>query len=350
MNSFEWIDATSVEQAVALLGRREPAAPVVAKAGGIDLIDLMKEGIVAPGAGRQPPVDRRAATASRSTTARGLRSARWSTLAQIAVVAEIRAALSGARGRGRPRRDAAGAQCRDDRRQPAAAAALLVLPQPATSTATASMQPRRSRAARTSITRSSTTPNAAMVHASTPATALVAYGAQVHLTASRAARADRAAERVPAAAATSSAIATRRSSRDEVLTHVIVPPPAAGTRAAYHKQTERDSYDWPICDVAVVLPLSEAQVRTASIVLGAGRADSASRDRERKRCWSGGKSTNVCRRSRTRRRPRCDADGKNGYKVPVLEAVVRRTILARVTPRLLNRDGRAVVRAGTAAP
>ena len=48
MNSFEWIDATSVERASTLLAGRDRALPVVAKAGGIDLLDLMKEGIVRP--------------------------------------------------------------------------------------------------------------------------------------------------------------------------------------------------------------------------------------------------------------------------------------------------------------
>jgi xanthine dehydrogenase YagS FAD-binding subunit len=43
MNSFEWIDADSVEEASKLL-----AEGAVAKAGGIDLLDLMKEGIVRP--------------------------------------------------------------------------------------------------------------------------------------------------------------------------------------------------------------------------------------------------------------------------------------------------------------
>src|SRR5258707_11143406 len=54
----------------------------------------------------------------------------------------------------------------------------------------------------------------------------------------------------------------------EVLTRVTVPPLAAGTKAAYHKQTERDSYDWPICDAAVVLVMNGQTVRSASIVLG----------------------------------------------------------------------------------
>ena len=48
MQTFEWVDATSVEQAAALLAEDRPGRSVVAKAGGIDLIDLMKEGIVRP--------------------------------------------------------------------------------------------------------------------------------------------------------------------------------------------------------------------------------------------------------------------------------------------------------------
>ena len=47
MNSFEWVDAHTVDEAVDLLSE---AARVraVAKAGGLDLLDLMKEGLVGP--------------------------------------------------------------------------------------------------------------------------------------------------------------------------------------------------------------------------------------------------------------------------------------------------------------
>ncbi len=48
MNSFEWADATTVEQAAGLLAESTEQRPVIAKAGGIDLLDLMKEGILAP--------------------------------------------------------------------------------------------------------------------------------------------------------------------------------------------------------------------------------------------------------------------------------------------------------------
>src|SRR5258708_174913 len=44
MQSFEWVDATSIEHAAGLLADES----VVAKAGGMDVLDLMKEGILAP--------------------------------------------------------------------------------------------------------------------------------------------------------------------------------------------------------------------------------------------------------------------------------------------------------------
>ena len=46
MQSFEWVDARSVEHAIALLGESGPGTCI--KAGGLDLLDLMKEGLVAP--------------------------------------------------------------------------------------------------------------------------------------------------------------------------------------------------------------------------------------------------------------------------------------------------------------
>ena len=48
MHSFDWIDARSVEEAVELLSEDPAGRAVAAKAGGLDLLDLMKEGVVRP--------------------------------------------------------------------------------------------------------------------------------------------------------------------------------------------------------------------------------------------------------------------------------------------------------------
>ena len=47
MNSLQWIDAKSVEEAVALWSA-DARGTTLAKAGGMDLLDLIKEGIITP--------------------------------------------------------------------------------------------------------------------------------------------------------------------------------------------------------------------------------------------------------------------------------------------------------------
>ncbi|TIX79509.1 MAG: xanthine dehydrogenase family protein subunit M, partial [Mesorhizobium sp.] len=107
-----------------------------------------------------------------------------------------------------------------------------------------------------------------------------------------------------------------------------IPPANAGAKAAYHKQTERDSYDWPICDVAVVLTMDGQMVQSASIVMG-WVAPTPRRATESERLLVGKQVTNDLARQAARAAV-ADATplSKNGYKVPVLETVVRRTILA----------------------
>jgi xanthine dehydrogenase YagS FAD-binding subunit len=115
--------------------------------------------------------------------------------------------------------------------------------------------------------------------------------------------------------------------RGEMLTRVIVPPVAAGTKAAYHKQTERDSYDWPICDVAVVLMMDGPTVRSAMIAMG-WVAPTPRRATEGEGLLVGKPLTEkLARQAANAAVAGATPLSKNGYKVPVLETVVRRTIL-----------------------
>src|SRR6266699_1608445 len=88
MQTFEWIDATSVDQAAQLLDASAPDAPVVAKAGGIDLLDLMKEGIIAPS--RVINLKSIAGLDAIVQTNQGLELGALVTLARIATADEIR--------------------------------------------------------------------------------------------------------------------------------------------------------------------------------------------------------------------------------------------------------------------
>lgn len=321
MSTFQWIDARSVEEAVALLSAPSAQGTTIAKAGGLDLLDLMKEGIVAP----TRIVNLQRIDALRGvqlTEAAGLRLGALTTLAEIANDASIRHHYSAL----------------------AAAAAHAATPQirnAATIGGNLLQRPRcwyfRNQlfhAAREEMGRDQSQYGAifdnartSMVHASTPATALLAYGANVHVV-GRQGKSRTLALSDFLLPPEFDRDRDTTLARDEVLIHVSVPPVAAHTTAAYHKQTERDSYDWPICDVAVVLTTKDRKVEAARIVAGAvapvPRRMTASENVLLGREIDEQLAAEAARLAVRGATP----TAKNGYKVPVLEAVIRRTILA----------------------
>lgn len=320
MSTFQWIDARSVEEAVALLS---DGRGTIAKAGGMDLLDLIKEGIVAPA---------RVVNLQRIDTLRGVQFAAatglhlgaLTTLAQIAGDSSIRQHYPAL----------------------AAAAAHAATPQirnAATIGGNLLQRPRcwyfrnqlfheaREEVGREQSQYGAIFDNATstMVHASTPATALLAYGASVH---------------VVGKAGKSRTIALSdfllppdfdrdrdtALGSDEVLTHVSLPAVTAQTCAAYHKQTERESYDWPICDVAVVLTMANRKVEAASIVAGAV-APTPRRMTASEKLLIGREIDEHVAAEAARAAVRgATPTDKNSYKVPILETVIRRTILSAV--------------------
>jgi len=115
---------------------------------------------------------------------------------------------------------------------------------------------------------------------------------------------------------------------DELLTSIRVPIATDSVRSAYMKVGQKESFDWPLAEAAVVLEQSEGVVKRASIVLGAAAPipwpASAAEDA------LVGKAVN----QQTAREAAATAVrgatplSQNAYKVPMFEAVVRRTILA----------------------
>jgi xanthine dehydrogenase YagS FAD-binding subunit len=318
MQTFEWIDATSVEQATALL-----VDGSIAKAGGMDILDLMKEGILKP------------SRIVNLKTIEGLDGLKYSdsggltlgplvTLAYIASSPEIRKhypALADAA------HHAATPQVRN-----AATIGGNLLQRPRCWYFRNALfhQDGESSCARDgenqyhAIFENSRT---AMVQASTPATPLIAYEATVELTGPEGKRRSVALKDffLPPDMNRDSDTVIKGG---EVLTSITIPPVEKGTRAAYHKQTERDSYDWPICDVAVVLQMSGGSVHIASIAMG-WVAPTPRRAVESERILTGKRITEDLAREAARAAVAGATPlSKNSYKVPVLEAVLRRTILA----------------------
>ena len=54
----------------------------------------------------------------------------------------------------------------------------------------------------------------------------------------------------------------------EIITEIFVPKPERGTRSAYQKYGEKESFDWPLADAGIVLVMEGDKCRKAAVVLG----------------------------------------------------------------------------------
>ena len=59
-----------------------------------------------------------------------------------------------------------------------------------------------------------------------------------------------------------------RLAAGEIIQTVVVPAPTAGTRSAYRKLKEKESFDWPLVEVCVAADLSHGSIREPRVVLG----------------------------------------------------------------------------------
>jgi xanthine dehydrogenase YagS FAD-binding subunit len=320
MNRFEWVNATSVAEAISLLDGK-----AVVKAGGIDLLDRMKEGLEAPprlvNIRNVKGLDRISFDAKD-----GLRLGPLATLSRIDENPDVRRAY-------RAIADAAGHTATPQIRNMATIGGNLV------------QRPRcwyfrneefhcRKKGGETCYAQEGENQYhaimgneiCAIIFPSTPATALLAFDARLEVTGPKGKREIALDEFFVAPEQD-----VRRENAlaaNELITEVRVPAPAAGTRSAYTKQGEKESFDWPIADVAVVLELEGQRCRRASVVLGAA-APVPMRAKGAEAALAG----KTIDEAVAREAARASVAGatplsENGYKIPVFEAVVRRTILA----------------------
>jgi xanthine dehydrogenase YagS FAD-binding subunit len=319
MQSFEWIDARSVEHAAALLGAGSADRPVVAKAGGMDLIDLMKEGIVAPA--RVVNLRTLETLAQlRFDERSGLHLGALSTLAEIAANPVIH-------NRYRALAEAATHAATPQVRNAATIGGNLLQRPRSWYFRNEHLHEAAAKGHEDQYGAIFDNATTSMVHASTPATALIAYGASVHLCDAQG-RARSVLLQDFLLPPDASRDRDAKLERDEVLTHVTVPLLPQHTRVAYHKQTERDSYDWPIFDVAVVLEMQDSAVKTAAIVLG-WVAPLPRRAAQSEALLVGRQiDEHVAAEAARAALAGATPSPRNRYKATMLEAVLRRTILA----------------------
>ncbi|MGD0635173.1 MAG: FAD binding domain-containing protein [Beijerinckiaceae bacterium] len=170
----------------------------------------------------------------------------------------------------------------------------------------------------------------AIVHPSTSATVLVALGARIELTNAQGAVRNVLLEDffvLP----DKDVWRENDLKPQEILTAILLPPVPAGLRMTHLKQGEKDSFDWPLADVAVVLDIDrEGSCSRAAIVLGAA-APAPHRARTAEAVLAG----KHIDESLAQEAAHAALDGatplaKNTYKLPLFEVLVRRAILKAV--------------------
>jgi len=114
---------------------------------------------------------------------------------------------------------------------------------------------------------------------------------------------------------------------DELLTEIQVPA-AAGVRSVYHEVRERTAFDWPLVSVAAALRLEAGTVKDARVVLGAVAPLPW-------RCIKAeqalvGKALDETAAAAAGRAATVGASplSDNGYKVGLVQTLVRRTLLS----------------------
>jgi xanthine dehydrogenase YagS FAD-binding subunit len=326
MKSFEWVQPTTIADAITAL--EQPGA--MALAGGVDLLDRLKERLEAP---------------SRLVSLRALPG--LDAIAVEAGAAKIGAGVTLARLAGDPALRASHAIVAEA----AGHAATPQLRAMATLGGNLAQRPRcwyfrselfpcRKKGGTTCFAHAGENEllaiydnkTCAATHPSTVATALVALGASVSI-AARGGKL-REVELAKFFVAPDSDPAREVDLRPgELITGVTVPAVAGNVRTAYTKQVAKQSFDWPVVDVAVALAMDGATCRKATIVLGAVapvpmRATAAERALEGKLVdeSSARKAAAAMTASAT---PLSD----NRFKVAVLEAVLARTVVATATRR-----------------
>lgn len=337
MDRFAWQVARSVTEAATLAGRTvaeamladpgQPAAPdcVVLKAGGIDLLDLMKEGLLRPS--RVVNLREVPGLAAITEDGSGLRIGALVTLEQLAAHPALRqryAALA----------DAAASSASPQIRHVATLGGNL-LQRPRCWYLRSAHYHCARKGGETCFAFGGENQyhaifdhnGCAIVHPSTAATALVALGATVELV-----NAEGSKRVVPLEEFFLLPDKDIHRENDlkpsEILSAVVLPNLAPSVRSVHLKQGEKDSFDWPIADVAVLLDRDPDDLcQRVSIILGA-----AAPVPHRAKAAEAALRGKPVQEQTAREAARAAIAGaapltKNAYKLPIFETLVRRAIL-----------------------
>jgi xanthine dehydrogenase YagS FAD-binding subunit len=320
MNKFAFVDCMTVDEALGQLGEG-----ATIKAGGIDLLDLMKDDVVSP----SKLVNIRNVASLRGINAGkdGLRLGPLSTLSEIADHPEIRKSYTALA-------DAAGHAATPQVRNMATLGGN-IMQRPRCWYFRSSDFDCKKKNGSSDDCHAHTGENqyhaimnngtCAMVHPSSTAVPLLAMNAQVELTSKRGKRTVAMSDfYVPPE---KSLIDETVVQPGEIITAVFVPAAEAGTCSAYQKYGEKESFDWPLADAGVVLVMEGNLCRKASIVLGVA-APTPIRAAEAERLLTGKTIDEATARAAARVAMQSATPlSQNGFKTQLFQTAIYRTVL-----------------------
>ncbi|HEY4049276.1 MAG TPA: xanthine dehydrogenase family protein subunit M [Acidobacteriaceae bacterium] len=319
MNSFTFVDCTTVKDA---LGQLNQGAQV--KAGGIDLLDLMKENIVSPA--KLVNIRNVDELKGIRLTTEGLRLGPLVTLAEIAAHPEIQSSYSALA-------DAAGHAATPQVRNMATVGGNIMQRPRCWYFRSSDFDCRKKGTSGVchahegenqyhAIMNNQT---CAMVHPSSTAVPFLAMGAKVELTSKRGKRTVAMSKfYVPPE---KSLLNETVVEPGELITSIFVPAPEAGTKSAYQKYGEKESFDWPIADAGVVLVMDGDTCRRAVIALGVA-APTPIRVPAAEAVLHGKKiDETIARAAGAAAVKGATPLSQNGYKTQLFQTAVYRTIL-----------------------
>ena len=344
MKRFAFIHARSIAEATAaasttvaeaMIAQSSPSHAFILKAGGIDILDLMKEGLQPQGLidlREVPDLDR-----VTDMGVSGLRLGPLLTLARLAEDPIVRERYSAVA-------DAAGASASPQIRNVATLGGNLLQRPRCWYFRSSDFHCLRKGgdhcfaiAGENQYHALFDNQKCAIVHPSTIATALVALGAVVELTNARGEIRTMLLEEF-LISSTTDVHRENDLQPHELLSAVQLPLLSETTRSIHVKQGEKDSFDWPLAEVAVVLDFAnDGRCRRAAVVLGAAapvphRASAAEAFLTETRI-----DEPIAREAAKLALDGAMPLAQNAYKIPLFETLTRRAILAAA-----SRQGRLI--------
>jgi xanthine dehydrogenase YagS FAD-binding subunit len=165
----------------------------------------------------------------------------------------------------------------------------------------------------------------AATHPSTIVTALVALGAKLEIAGKQPRAIELEALFVRPETDVKREVAL---SPGEIITAITIAPSKRRMKSAYTKQVAKQSFDWPIVDCAVVLQMAGTRCESAVIVLGAVAPTPLRASAAEKLLAGKAIDDNSAREAAQAMAASATPLSGNAYKIPIVEAVLTRTILA----------------------